>query len=290
MSDLVSILIPNYNKAPYLRETLDSILAQTYPHWECIVVDDHSTDTSWEILEEYAARHSRFKIHKRPNYLPKGGNGCRNYAFILSKGEFVQWFDSDDIMVREFVEIKVNSLGADNSIDAVISKMVSFENDLTNAIYKEWIPEYNILKIDYLLKDIQFVTSGPMIKKAFLLNKKLFNVNLKIGQDTEFFYRLVLADMKVCILSNVLTNYRISANSILGSYKNKKNTTETNYQYLLMIKSIVNSKSIPIELNTYINSRMFKFLRLIIHEKSLKYLHEWLIVYLLFLIYKKSIT
>src|SRR5690606_6713113 len=95
---LVSILIPNYNKAPYLRETLDSILSQTYLNWECIIVDDHSTDGSYEILEEYANLDCRFKVYKRPDHLPKGGNACRNYAFILSNGEFVNWFDSDDIM------------------------------------------------------------------------------------------------------------------------------------------------------------------------------------------------
>ena len=74
---LVSILIPNYNKAPYLRETLDSVLSQTYTHWECIIVDDHSTDNSWEILEEYVAKDSRFKLYKRPVDRKQGGNAAR---------------------------------------------------------------------------------------------------------------------------------------------------------------------------------------------------------------------
>ena len=87
--NLVSILIPNYNKASYLRPTLDSIMAQTYSNWECIIVDDHSTDISWEIIEEYAKTDSRFKIYKRPNHLAKGGNVCRNYAFTNSVGDFV---------------------------------------------------------------------------------------------------------------------------------------------------------------------------------------------------------
>ena len=109
MNSLISILIPNYNKANYLRETLDSVFAQTYTNWECIIVDDHSTDNSWEILQEYTIRDSRFEIRKRPGHLPKGGNACRNYAFELSEGEFVNWFDSDDVMFENFLADKIKA-------------------------------------------------------------------------------------------------------------------------------------------------------------------------------------
>src|SRR5690606_34809029 len=107
-SPLVSIIIPTYNRAHLISETLDSVLAQTYTNWECIVVDDGSTDATEALLHDYMEKDKRFQYHKRPvNHLP-GGNGARNYGFNQSQGEFIQWFDSDDLMVSEKLELQVN--------------------------------------------------------------------------------------------------------------------------------------------------------------------------------------
>ena len=104
---LVSIIIPTYNRAHLIGETLDSIIAQTYTNWECIVVDDGSSDDTVEVLDTYCIKDSRIKYYQRPDeYLP-GGNGARNYGFKLSNGEYVNWFDSDDIMATDFLSEKV---------------------------------------------------------------------------------------------------------------------------------------------------------------------------------------
>lgn len=98
MPSLVSIIIPTYNRAHLLGETLNSVMAQTYRNWECIVVDDGSTDHTNELLEFYNKKDSRIQYHHRPKSYPKGANPFRNYGFKLSHGEYVQWFDSDDII------------------------------------------------------------------------------------------------------------------------------------------------------------------------------------------------
>ena len=82
-SPLVSIIIPSYNRAKLLEETLDSILAQTWKNWECIVVDDGSTDSTEELLKMKYLNDKRFTWYRRPQDVPKGANACRNYGFQI---------------------------------------------------------------------------------------------------------------------------------------------------------------------------------------------------------------
>lgn len=83
---LVSIIIPTYNRAHLIGETLDSVLAQTYKNWECIIVDDGSSDNSDEIIDECVKKDARFKYYQRPDEHLPGGNGARNYGFRMSRG------------------------------------------------------------------------------------------------------------------------------------------------------------------------------------------------------------
>src|SRR5690606_29007556 len=102
-----SIIIPTFNRAHLIGETLDSVLAQTYQNWECLVVDDGSTDGTDALMAEYVAKDSRFHYHKRPDTHLPGGNGARNYGFEESKGAYIQWFDDDDVMLLGFIERKM---------------------------------------------------------------------------------------------------------------------------------------------------------------------------------------
>jgi glycosyltransferase involved in cell wall biosynthesis len=105
---IISIIIPTFNRAHLISETLDSIIAQTYTNWECIVVDDGSTDDNEKVLQEYILKDERFQYYQRPDLKPKGACSFRNYGFSLSKGEYVNWFDDDDIMHYDFLQSKLS--------------------------------------------------------------------------------------------------------------------------------------------------------------------------------------
>lgn len=89
-----SIVIPVYNVAPYLRECLDSVIAQTCSDWECICVDDGSSDGGGAILDEYAAMDTRFKVIHQPN---SGVSAARNAGMDLACGEWLTFLDADDL-------------------------------------------------------------------------------------------------------------------------------------------------------------------------------------------------
>lgn len=103
---LVSIIIPTYNRAHLIGETLDSVLAQTYQNWECIVVDDGSSDDTNALMKTYCEQDSRFRYYHRPKERKKGGNICRNIGIDKAQGDFISFLDSDDFIVDLLWKIK----------------------------------------------------------------------------------------------------------------------------------------------------------------------------------------
>ena len=97
----VNIGVPVYNVEAYLRECLDSIMNQTFKDFEVIMVDDGSTDNSFNICQEYVARDNRFKLIHQEN---KGLAGARNTCLKHMKGEYITWIDSDDVVDDNYLE------------------------------------------------------------------------------------------------------------------------------------------------------------------------------------------
>lgn len=189
---LVSIIIPTYNRAHLIGETLDSVLAQTYTNWECIIVDDGSSDNTDEVVGKYLKKDPRFKYYHRPDTHKPGGNGARNYGFLQSKGEYIQWFDSDDLMHPEKLEKQVDALHNTDFNFAVCQTLV-FEDNRNNIIglrHKK-ITSNDVL-FDFISKKIVFLTPSALYRKIFLIkNGLLFDEALKAAQEWEFICRVL---------------------------------------------------------------------------------------------------
>lgn len=183
---LVSIIIPTYNRAHLIGETLDSVLAQTYTHWECIVVDDGSTDATNDIMQQYLKKDSRIQYHHRPKKHLPGGNGARNYGFELSKGDYIQWFDDDDLMDSNCVKYKLTHFNINTEF--VISGGFYLYPDCTEETINLSMSK-NLYK-DYVLWKINIFTPSILFRKSFLNDKPLFNEMILKGQESEFFGRL----------------------------------------------------------------------------------------------------
>ncbi|EPR74699.1 glycosyl transferase [Winogradskyella psychrotolerans RS-3] len=166
-SPLISIIIPTYNRRSLIGETLDSILAQIYQNWECIVVDDGSTDGTEELVKAYCDKDHRFQYHQRPSTHLPGGNGSRNYGFEISNGEYINWFDSDDIMCDDKLQLQMTSLETTNYNYSVCQTLV-FEGNVDNilGLRHEHITSEKPL-LDFIKGDMSFFTPSPLFKKRF---------------------------------------------------------------------------------------------------------------------------
>lgn len=188
--------------------TLDSIIAQSYTNWECLIIDDGSIDNTEQTIAEYTKKDNRFKYSKRPNHLVKGANSCRNYGFSLAKGQYINWFDSDDIMQPAFLEKKIAEFKA--NIDAVIHRNNYANYQLT--AFRDSKFEYDngkSLFYNYAMETIEIQTCGFMWKKTFLVDKPLFDETIMRYQDNEFHIRmLAIQSLKVEILETVLATIR----------------------------------------------------------------------------------
>lgn len=204
---LVSIIIPVYNRAEIIKATLDSIIQQTYPNWECLLVDDGSTDSTLTTLEYYSKNDARFKIIKRPEHLVKGANTCRNYGFEKSTGAYVNWFDSDDIMAVTFLEEKVKAFK--NGTDAVMHRNRYANYKLTrfrDSKFKFTSPEN--LFYHYAMDEIEIQTSCMMWKRQFLNDNDLFDESMERFQDNEFHIRMFALRPNIVVLNTVLATIR----------------------------------------------------------------------------------
>ena len=101
MSDMISIIIPAYNAADYLAQTIESVLNQTYSDFELILIDDGSTDRTREIIKDYQCKDARIKYFYKEN---GGVSSARNLGLQKATGDFVSFLDSDDLWDRRFLE------------------------------------------------------------------------------------------------------------------------------------------------------------------------------------------
>ena len=209
MQPIVSIIIPTYNRAHLIGETLDSVLAQTYENWECVVVDDGSIDATDELLGFYCERDSRIQYHHRPKDLFKGANACRNYGFELSKGEYIQWFDSDDVMHPYKLVDQVKSIEASSvTLSVCQAQIFTSSFKMPSVLPPKEINSINPFT-DYLQNKIFWMTPSILWKRNFLLGLDgLYDVNLKAAQEWEFHTRLLSKSPDYIIVDRSLVYIR----------------------------------------------------------------------------------
>ena len=116
---LVSVIMPCYNQGNYLPEALESIISQTYPNWECIIINDGSTDHSERVAKEYCQKDSRIRYIYQEN---AGVIAARNHAVSESLGEFILPLDADDTVSCHYLEKAVHVLTTDPSCKIVYGK------------------------------------------------------------------------------------------------------------------------------------------------------------------------
>lgn len=232
---LISIIIPTYNRATLVKETLVSIIAQTYTHWECIIVDDGSTDNTLEVLNSMASKDERFKIHQRPLNLKKGPNTCRNIGFEYSLGQWVKWLDSDDLLVKD--ALKINVENSDRDVDVIVSNVSLVDNESKKIIKQNTIKSSKLIE-DYLINNVSFYISGPLWNKNFLKKRQyLFDKDISNLDDWDFNLRMLYCEPKIVYIHESLIIYRRHLDS-LSNEIGKFNLEEIKSEFLARKKHV----------------------------------------------------
>lgn len=235
MVSLVSIIIPTYNRAHLIAATLDSIQAQSYTNWECLVIDDGSKDNTENIIEKYSEKDHRFRFLKRPNTKQKGANACRNFGLEQCKGELVNFFDSDDIMHPDKLTVQVKALKLHTESPYCIcqTKWVDKKTNKFLGLRAKTIISDQPFE-DYILFKIFWSILAPLWKKEFLLNNALFfDETLHQSQEYDFHIKALAID----------DNYAPIDSALATMYRHQNNISYNIYDSDLKIESNLRVKA-----------------------------------------------
>lgn len=225
---LVSIIIPSWNTASYVREAVDSALAQTYPNCEIIVVDDGSTDDTKAVLEPYVRTKKITYIYQANT----GLSGARNAGIKASRGEFIALLDSDDIFLPEKIAEQVTYLNEHPACD------VSYCN-----LYHFWDGESALLRLNYEyysgddvlphLLHMNFIAPLSVVLRRSVIERfGAFDENLKRSEDLEFWLRLAHGGARIEFLPKRLAKLRMRKTANLQGVESQPKVKETMLEVL----------------------------------------------------------
>ncbi len=208
----VSIVMPVYNTAPYLRQCIDSVLAQTLKEFELICVDDGSTDGSVEILGEYATRDNRIQILKQQNQY---AGVARNNGFKIARGEYVIFLDSDDVFSDVLLEHTYNA-GVEKNADIVLLDFLRFDNNTKEPVK---YPASHLIKQDkevFSRDDIPDTIFSVATRNTFtgLYRREFINENnirfQEISNSNDVYFSLYARALakRITIVDEQLVYYR----------------------------------------------------------------------------------
>lgn len=186
MNNLITVIIPTYNRANLISATLDSVLAQTYAKWECIIVDDFSTDDTQAVVEKYINKDSRFKF--LVNQRKKGAQGARNTGLIHASGDWINFLDSDNTIDSNKFQKQLERIFQDKiDICSCFSFLINDSDQITGKF--EWVVEGYILK-ELLTREMYVDYNASMIKKKNLLDVGLLDEDCPSYQEWDTHIRL----------------------------------------------------------------------------------------------------
>lgn len=237
--DLVSIITPTYNSEKYIKETINSVLSQTYQNWEMIIVDDCSTDNTVRIIEEEMEKNSRIRfIQLQEN---QGAAVARNTAINYANGRYIAFLDSDDLWEMNKLEVQVSFMNMNNIPFSYTSyKIINENGEETGKVVN--VPE----KIDYnqLLKNTIIGCLTVMLD----INKfgRVQMPNMRTRQDTALWLSILKQGYIAYGIQQPLAKYRKKSGSISS---NKLKMAKQNWKLYREIENLSLVKSIWCFLN-----------------------------------------
>lgn len=212
-----------YNRAHFIVETLQSIQAQTCKDWECLIIDDGGTDNTPEVIAPILEQDNRFQFIKRPESCLKGLPGCRNYGLDIAKGNYIIFFDDDDIVHPQNLELCVQELKKEEIyfcryIRDIFRDDFKYQFDYSKSYNTFYIEKNDVEKI--LKNELPFNSCAVMWKVVCFENNR-FIETLMYAEEWELYSRILTNGFKGVSIEKCLFYGRKHLNSNTGEYYDK---------------------------------------------------------------------
>ena len=259
---MVSVIIPTYNNSKYIIEAINSVLSQSYAHFECIVIDDGSTDNTKYILHNFI-RSKKIIYYYQEN---KGVSAARNLGVEKSKGNYLLFLDADDLLAGGALQFLIEDIC---EYDIVFGSWMDFDKDISiTHQYSETKVNRQLTK--YLI--YKPTVSTALIKKEVIID---WDTTKKVWEVTDYFLTLILKDSKIKFSDRIVTKIRQHDNpsraSLLQDHFNPMQTLTFLKQWKERIKDkgMLDSE-VEARIDTEIINNIYTASRNKINEKSLK--------------------
>lgn len=255
----VSIIIPTYKRPEFLEETLLSVRNQSYQAWECIIVSDGEDKETADLVKNFQTKDNRFKYYTRPESLKKGASSCRNFGFSKSSGQYIQWLDDDDLLSMEKLERQVEFI-----------EEINFKNIFVTCDWdyfwpgKEYLP-IKIIEDDFLIpenfffqirKRLSFIPPHAYLtSRDLVLAAGLWNSNLLINQDAEFFARILINSERLYHVEGCHVLYRTHDSGRISERAGKETFDSLIYSFRLIYSHLLSKN---IKCKTYFKWKLLK--------------------------------
>jgi len=227
---LVTVGVPVYNGEKYIRETLKSIVNQTYKNIEIIVSDNVSDDNTVKIVKKLMKEDNRIKLNINSENL--GFSGNLNKLIELSNSEYIAIYHADDIYEKNIIEEQVKHLKENPKLAGcfTLGRVINGKGEIQNRdyfiYYERTLPSNLVVNLDFFVKKMcergnLFICPTSMIKKSVYKELGGFNTNIKYIEDQDMWTR-ILEKYNLGIIKKELINYRIHENQGSNYYSNKK--------------------------------------------------------------------
>lgn len=220
----ISVIMPVYNCEEYLKESIESVLNQSFDDFEFICVDDGSTDNSLKILQDFEKRDDRIQVFHQEN---KGGGTARNFALTKASGNYLLFIDSDDILYSSALE-ETHELIKQKNVDFLLFKAIDYDSGIDKYFKEEYFTMdeiYDKVKDEVFsyedLGDLIFKMSatpwGKLYNLDFIKNCGAQFAEGIIFHDNLFFWDMLFASKRICFYNETLYLRRIHSTSIQES-------------------------------------------------------------------------
>jgi len=216
----VSVIVTTYQLDKYLPQCLDSVLGQSYPDWECLVIDDANSHLTWKIVEKYENADKRFRYIPTPHNL--GLSGARNFGFSYANGRFIRHLDADDWLAREALKIEAEALDSEPGIHIAFGHLEVVNEDGSrqrdpkgNVPRSGWPPQ----QFDWLeqMAHLNQLPSCVMVRREVFERSGGYRERMKRNEDAEFWCRVTSLGFRARKVTQAVTYYHRQRNDSKGA-------------------------------------------------------------------------